>query len=168
MRWSSRLAWLGIAGAILAGCSGPPPPFPRPVRPASVQPGEAQLEVAFHNDMGTSFVLKGVDVELDDVSVFSRHEDASAHELEDTALLPVFRGVVAPGDHTVRVLATYVGRCMGIYDYCRGYRFDVRGVAPRSVSLGERLDLQIYAFEKGTVTTPVEERPAIRFSTTVR
>ena len=54
---------------------------------------------------------------------------------------------------------------MGIFSYLRDYKFKVKS----SYNLWPRkgLVLHVHAYEKGGPTTPLEERPAVRFETSI-
>lgn len=117
--------------------------------------------------MGTPFAFTALTVVLDGAIVYARDDRAPALRrsdvLAETKRLDVFRGPAAAGPHTVQVAARYEGRCYGVYTYCTPYKFDIKSSTERFVADGEALVLDIVAYEKGGVTTPLEERPAIRF-----
>jgi hypothetical protein len=50
-----------------------------------------------------------------------------------------------------------------VFSYLRGYRFEVRSSHSFTAVEGKTINLQAIAYEKGGVTTPLEERPAIRY-----
>ena len=77
-------------------------------------------------------------------------------------------GSVPPGDHTLQVLLQLRGHGYGVFSYLRGYRFEVKSSHSFTVTEGKTMELEAVAWEKGGVTTPVEQRPAIRYVEKVR
>jgi hypothetical protein len=51
-----------------------------------------------------------------------------------------------------------------VFSYLKGYHFEARSSHSFTAVEGKTLTLQIVAYEKGGVTTPLEERPAVRFN----
>lgn len=64
---------------------------------------------------------------------------------------------------TLQVLVNLQGNGYGVFSYLRGYRFEVRSSHSFTAVEGKTINLQAVAYEKGGVTTPLEERPAIRY-----
>jgi len=50
-----------------------------------------------------------------------------------------------------------------VFSYLRGYQFEVKQSHSFSVTEGKELDLDVISWEKGGVTTPLEQRPAVRY-----
>ncbi|MBW2527335.1 MAG: hypothetical protein JRI23_24345, partial [Deltaproteobacteria bacterium] len=87
--------------------------------------------------------------------------------LSDQKVIPVFSGSIPPGDHTLQVLINLQGYGYGVFSYLRGYRFEVRSSHSFTAIEGKTTTLRVLAYEKGGVTTPLEERPAVRYLETV-
>lgn len=109
-------------------------------------PTGAEVRVIFHDEMSSYFALDARSVMLDG--------------------LPITEGAfqrVAPGHHIVVANATYhFSHC--IYCYVRAYKFEVR--SRHDIDVGStNITLHAIAYEKGGVTTPIEERPAMRWVT---
>ena len=83
--------------------------------------------------------------------------------LAEQKLIPIFNGSIPPGDHTVQVLVNLRGHGYGVFSYLRGYRFEVRSSHSFTAVEGKTTRLRVLAYEKGGVTTPLEERPAVRY-----
>jgi len=128
--------------------------------PAPV-PGDGTLTVRFASEMSSSFVLSCVRVAVDGVARFMRLKPDGELELPGDALVVV---PVAAGEHLLEVTVELRGRCIGIYGYCRGYVFTVRSSQRLSTLAQQPAVVGIVAYEKGGVTTPLEERPAVRFT----
>jgi len=77
--------------------------------------------------------------------------------------IPIFKGSIAPGDHTVQVLVRLRGHGYGVFSYLKGYQFEVKSTHSFSVVEGKEVLLDVVAWEKGGVTTPLEQRPAVRY-----
>jgi hypothetical protein len=50
-----------------------------------------------------------------------------------------------------------------VFSYLRGYKFEVKGSHSFTVTEGKTIELEAVAWEKGGVTTPLEQRPALRY-----
>ena len=50
-----------------------------------------------------------------------------------------------------------------MFSYLRGYRFEVKSSHSFTVTEGKTIQLEAVAWEKGGVTTPLEQRPTIRY-----
>jgi hypothetical protein len=83
--------------------------------------------------------------------------------LSEQTKLPIYTGSIPPGDHTLQVLLQLQGNGYGVFSYLRGYRFEVRSSHSFTAVEGKTTRLHAIAYEKGGVTTPLEERPAIRY-----
>ena len=68
-----------------------------------------------------------------------------------------------PGDHTLSTVLHYRGHGYGIFSYLRGYSFKTRSSRTFTVNEGKAMVLEVVGYEKGGVTTPLEERPDIRY-----
>ena len=78
--------------------------------------------------------------------------------------IPIFKGSIPPGDHTLQVLIQLRGHGYGVFSYLRGYQFEVKSSHSFTVTEGKTVNLEAIAWEKGGVTTALEQRPAIRYS----
>jgi hypothetical protein len=122
----------------------------------------AKAIIAFHNEMGGSFWLTRATFLLDGGAILNKvDEDGSLAERD---VIELFNGPVMPGEHTLSVVLQYRGNGFGIFSYLKGYSFKVRSSRTFSVSEGKAIDVNVVSFEQGGVTTPLEERPAIRFT----
>jgi hypothetical protein len=59
------------------------------------------------------------------------------------------------------------GHGYGVFSYLRGYKFNVPATHSFTVTEGKAIKLEAVVWEKGDVTTPLEERPAIRWQQTL-
>lgn len=123
--------------------------------------GGARAEITFTNDMSSAFRLTRALFVLDGAVQYNKQDDTGA--LASQRTIPIFSGSVPPGDHTLQVLVQLRGHGYGVFSYLRGYRFEVKSSHSFTVTEGKTIQLEAIAYEKGGVTTPLEQRPAIRY-----
>lgn len=123
--------------------------------------GGARAEITFTNDMSSAFRLTRALFVLDGAVQYNKQDDTGA--LAAQRMIPIFSGSVPPGDHTLQVLIQLRGHGYGVFSYLRGYRFEVKSSHAFTVTEGKAIQLEAIAYEKGGVTTPLEQRPAIRY-----
>jgi len=122
----------------------------------------SRSEIQFHNDMSSAFKLVRALFVLDGAVQYNKSDDSGA--LAEQKEIPIFSGSIPPGDHTVQILLQFQGSGYGVFSYLKGYHFEARSSHSFTAVEGKTLTLQIVAYEKGGVTTPLEERPAVRFN----
>ena len=79
---------------------------------------------------------------------------------------PVFSGPIAPGNHTLSVVATYRGHGYGVFEYLSKYTFTARGNSTFIAGEGKLSKVDCRGYEKGGATTPLESRPAVECKVT--
>lgn len=121
----------------------------------------SRAAIKFNNELSTAFRVTRVLIVLDGAVQYNKTDQSGA--LAEQSEIPIFNGSVPPGDHTLQVLVNLQGNGYGVFSYLRGYRFEVRSSHSFTAVEGKTINLQAVAFEKGGVTTPLEERPAVRF-----
>ncbi len=117
--------------------------------------------IVFRNEMGGSFRLVKATFLLDGGPIFNKADENGS--LAERESIDLFDGPVMPGDHTLSVVLHYRGHGYGIFSYLKGYSFKTRSSRTFTVNEGKSVRLEIVGFEKGGVTTPLEERPAVRY-----
>ena len=121
----------------------------------------ATATIVHKNQMGSSFRLIKLDYALDGTPIFSRSDDTGAlHKEKD---LDILTGPIAPGSHTISVVALYRGHGYGVFKYLTKYKFKVRSSHTFTASDGKSTRIEAVGFERGGPTTPLEDRPAIDF-----
>lgn len=123
--------------------------------------GGARASIRFQNDMSGAFRLTRALFVLDGAVQYNKQDDTGA--LSGQKEIPIFKGSITPGDHTLQVLLRLRGHGYGVFSYLRGYQFEVKQTHSFSVTEGKEVDLDVIAWEKGGVTTPLEQRPAVRY-----
>jgi hypothetical protein len=121
----------------------------------------SRSEVTFKNEMSSAFRLTKALFVIDGTVQYNRSDDSGA--LADQKEIPIFSGSIPPGDHTVQVLLNFQGNGYGVFTYLRGYKFEVKSSHSFTAVEGKTLTLEATALEKGGVTTPLEQRPAIEW-----
>ncbi|WP_437314267.1 hypothetical protein [Sorangium sp. So ce385] len=121
----------------------------------------SRASIRFNNELSSAFRVTRVLIVLDGAVQYNKTDQSGA--LAEQTEIPIFNGSVPPGDHTLQVLVNLQGNGYGVFSYLRGYRFEVRSSHSFTAVEGKTMNLQAVAFEKGGVTTPLEERPAVRF-----
>lgn len=117
--------------------------------------------IKFNNELSSAFKVTRVLVVLDGAVQYNKTDQSGA--LAEQTEIPIFNGSIPPGDHVLQVLVNLQGHGYGMFSYMRGYRFEVRSSHSFTSVEGKTVNLQTISYEKGGVTTPLEERPAIRY-----
>lgn len=121
----------------------------------------SRAEVVFQNDMSSAFRLVRALFVLDGAVQYNKADDTGA--LGEQSTIPILTGSIPPGDHTLQILLQFQGNGYGVFSYLKGYKFDVRSTHSFRAIEGKTINLQVIAYEKGGVTTPLEERPSVRY-----
>jgi hypothetical protein len=121
----------------------------------------SRAEVEFRNEMTSAFVLTRALVVMDGQIQYNRQDDSGA--LGEQKLIPVYSGSMPPGDHILNVVLTFQGNGFGVFSYLRGYKFEVKASHAFTALEGKSLVVSAIAYEKGDITTPLEQRPQIQF-----
>jgi hypothetical protein len=123
--------------------------------------GSVQAEVDVRDLTTSAFVLTGVRVWIDNELAYQRTADDGA--LGDLHAVTAFHGSVTPGEHVVRVEVRLAGNG-AVLPYMRAYRFEVKDERRFTAIEGHPTTVTVGVYERGDVTTPFEQRPAIAFT----
>ena len=123
--------------------------------------GGGQAVIIHENRMSQSYKLVRVVYALDGAPIFTKADEEGS--LGDQEEFEVYNGSIVPGEHTVTVNLEYRGHGYGVFAYLKGYRFKVRSTYTFAVPEGRVSTLHVVGYEKGGPTTPLEERPAVRY-----
>jgi len=121
----------------------------------------SRSEVEFRNEMSSAFQLTKALFVIDGRIQYNRADDGGA--LADQKDIPIYSGSVPPGDHTIQVALTFQGNGYGVFSYLRGYKFEVKSSHAFTAVEGKTITIRATSFEKGGVTTPLEQRPTIEW-----
>ena len=121
--------------------------------------------ILFKNEMGSAFKLVKVVFALDGVQIKALSDETG--KLNDAEKFEVFNGAIVPGPHTVMVMLVYRGSGFGVFNYFKGYKFTVRSSHTFTAGEGKLTEITARGYEKGNITTPLAERPAVDFKLNV-
>lgn len=121
------------------------------------------LALIFNDEMGSFFELRGISFVIDGEVVFESNvsdDDPGALDLPPPLALHTEEGP--------HILDAYVAFRSNPpfrtpYVYVRSYCFRLRARHRFFVERGTLGRIRVFAYERGNVTTPYEERPALRF-----
>lgn len=126
----------------------------------------AKVVVVHKNQMGGNFLLTSANYFLDGQPLLQETDETGA-KLTEKRELPVFDGNIVEGSHTLSVQLVYKGNGTGVFRYLAAYSWTLKDSITFTAEPGKVATIDVVGFEKGNFTTPVEERPAIRFDTNI-
>jgi hypothetical protein len=126
----------------------------------------SRAEVVFKDEMSSAFLLTHALFVIDNQVQYNKQDDTGA--LADQKEIPIYTGSVPPGDHMIQVALTFQGNGYGVFSYLRGYKFETKTSHAFTAVEGKVLEVTVTAFEKGGVTTPLEQRPTFEWHETVK
>lgn len=121
----------------------------------------SRASIQFENKLSNLFQVTKALVVLDGAVQYNKSDRSGV--LGEQKTIPIFNGSIPPGDHLVQVLVNLRGNGYGVFSYLRGYKFEVRSSHSFTAVEGKTTGLRVVAYEKGGATTPLEERPAVRY-----
>lgn len=121
----------------------------------------SRSSIRFENKLTAQFKLTRLLVVLDGAVQYNKTDRSGV--LAEQKVIPIFNGSIPPGDHTVQVLVNLQGYGYGVFSYLRAYKLEVRSSHSFTAVEGKTTQLRILSYEKGGVTTPIEERPAVKY-----
>lgn len=130
--------------------------------------GGSRAEVSFTNNMSNAFRLVRALFVLDGAVQYNKKDESKDSALAKQKHIPIFNGSIPPGDHTLQALIQLRGHGYGVFSYLRGYKFEVKSSHSFTITEGKTIAVEAIAYEKGGVTTPLEQRPAIRYVERIR
>ncbi len=127
-----------------------------------VQGGTAgsRAAIRFENKLSGPFELTRALILLDGAVQYNKSNRSGA--LGKQKVIPLFDGSLPPGDHTIQVLLNLEGRGT-VFSYLDEFRFEVRASRTFKAVEGKTARIRIVAYDKGGVTTRLEDRPTMRF-----
>ena len=123
--------------------------------------GGGQAVILHENRMSQSYKLVRVVYALDGAPIFTKADEEGTLGAQQE--FEVYNGSIVPGEHTLTVNLEYRGHGYGVFAYLKGYRFKVRSTYTFAVPEGRVSTVHVVGYEKGGPTTPLEERPAVRY-----
>jgi hypothetical protein len=125
----------------------------------------ARTTVKLENQLSRAFVVTRVLVLLDGAVLVNKFDHGG--DLADQVEIPIYDGLVQPGDHTVQILVDMQGNGARGFPYFRAFKYQVRSTHSFTVVDDKTMKLDVVVYDKGNTTTPFEERPAVRYGEAV-
>jgi hypothetical protein len=122
----------------------------------------AQAHIYYNNQMGSSFRLTKAVFVLDGAPIYNKTSEKGI-KAKKKKKIQIFNGALLPGEHTLSVHLEYRGFGYGFFAYLKDYKFKVRSSHAFSVDAGKSKKLIVVSFEKGGITTPLDQRPALKY-----
>jgi len=127
----------------------------------------AKINLLFSNEMGSSFKIESVSFSLDGTQIFSKiNQDGSLENTDVFDILP--SSSMVPGNHTISAYLVYRGNGFGLFSYLNQYKFKVKSSYTFYVEEGKITKVKVVAYEKGSLTTDLKDRPAVRFDVEIK
>jgi hypothetical protein len=126
----------------------------------------AKAVIIHENRMGSNFELESASYALDGAPLLSKVDKDG--DLSDKESLDLFTGAIVPGNHNISVNLVYRGSGFGVFSYLRGYKFKIRSSYAFTAEEGKITTVHVVAYEKGGITTDLQDRPAIRYDVEIK
>jgi len=123
--------------------------------------GASRCIIRHKNDMGSQFRLIKAVYALDGVQILSKADDSGG--LAEMTEFDVYNGAIQPGSHTISVQLVYQGNGYGVFSYLKNYKFNVHSSNTFVAGDGKATIVTVVGYEKGGVTTNMDEKPAVDF-----
>ena len=123
--------------------------------------GASRCVIKHKNEMGATFRLIKVMYALDGVQIMNKVDDTG--RLADMPEFDVYNGAIQPGNHTLSVQLVYQGSGFGVFSYLKGYKFKASSSDTFIAADGKATVVTVVGYEKGGMTTNMEDRPAVEF-----
>jgi hypothetical protein len=123
--------------------------------------GASRCIIKHRNEMGSTFRLIKVVYALDGVQIMNKIDDTG--RLADMQEFDVYNGAIQPGNHTLTVQLVYQGSGYGVFSYLKGYKFKASSSNTFLAADGKATVVTVVGYEKGGMTTSMEDKPAVEF-----
>jgi len=127
--------------------------------------GASRAIIRHKNEMGSSFRLIKAVYALDGVQIYSKADDTG--RLAEMTEFDIYNGAIQPGSHTLTVLLLYQGNGFGVFSYLKGYKFTAKSSHTFVAGEAKTTGITVVGYEKGNVTTKMEDRPQVDFRVNV-
>ncbi len=127
--------------------------------------GASRAIIKHKNEMGSSFRLIKAVYALDGVQIYAKADDTG--RLAEMQEFDVYNGAIQPGSHTLSVMMLYQGNGFGVFSYLKGYKFTVHSSQTFVAGESKTTAISVVGYEKGNITTNLQDRPAIDFRVNV-
>jgi hypothetical protein len=127
--------------------------------------GASRAVIRHRNEMGATFRLTKVVYALDGVQIFAKADDTG--RMSEMQEFDIYNGAIQPGSHTLTVNLVYQGHGFGVFSYMNNMKFNVRSSNTFVASEGRATQVTVVGYEKGGMTTNMDEKPAVDFRVNV-
>jgi hypothetical protein len=129
---------------------------------ATVRGAVDGLAITYGDTMGDSYKLVRIEMQLDAEPIYFCVSDGE-RTIDAQEPILIYDGPVAAGRHSLGVKLDYRGNGYGVFAYLKSYHFVVRGRHDFAIAPGSGRLIEAVSFERGGVSAPIEDRPALRF-----
>ncbi len=123
--------------------------------------GASRAVIRHKNEMGSSYRLIKAVYALDGVQIFAKADDSG--RLAEMAEFDIYNGAIQPGSHTLTVMLVYQGNGFGVFSYLKGYKMTVHSSHTFVAGEAKATAINVVGYEKGNITTNLQDRPAVDF-----
>jgi len=127
--------------------------------------GASRAVIRHKNEMGSSYSLIKAVYALDGVQIYSKSDDSG--RLAEMKEFDVYNGAIQPGSHTLSVVMLYQGNGFGVFSYLKGYKMNVKSSQTFVAGEAKATAITVVGYEKGNMTTNLQDRPAVDFRVNV-
>lgn len=121
---------------------------------------EARAVIVHVNEASSALTLEEALYFLDNEKIyFQSNRDGSLDSRREFA---IYNGTIGPGNHILSVELVYRGNGK-VFTYLSGYVFRIKSSFTFYAAKGQETRVRAVGFEKGGMTTRLEERPSVRF-----
>ncbi len=124
----------------------------------------ARFVIIHRNEMDGFFKLLSVQYALDTAPIYKKvYKVDVSGDLDGIEEREIYSRNIVPGNHNIAVLMVFQGAGYGFFSYVKGYKFKVTSSYTFTVEEGKIVTIKTVSFERGGITTRLQERPAIRY-----
>jgi hypothetical protein len=123
--------------------------------------GASRAVIRHKNEMGSSYRLIKAVYALDGVQIFAKADDTG--RLAEMPEFDIYNGAIQPGSHTLTVMLVYQGNGFGVFSYLKGYKMTVHSSHTFIAGEAKATAINVVGYEKGNITTNLQDRPAVDF-----
>jgi hypothetical protein len=123
--------------------------------------GASRAVIRHKNEMGSSYRLIKAVYALDGVQIFAKADDSG--RLAEMPEFDIYNGAIQPGSHTLTVMLVYQGNGFGVFSYLKGYKMTVHSSHTFVAGEAKATAINVVGYEKGNITTNLQDRPAVDF-----
>ena len=123
--------------------------------------GASRAVIHHKNEMGSSYRLIKAVYALDGVQIYAKADDTG--RLAEMTEFDIYNGAIQPGSHTLTVMLVYQGNGFGVFSYLKGYKMTVHSSHTFVAGEAKATAINVVGYEKGNITTNLQDRPAVDF-----